>query len=468
VRRRITISMVLMVFGALVLAGLASLALAAHDTRTQTRRELVREAQGLAASVQGEAADRPDPAVALKSILTVLRAPLRLEGSAVVGIRPATGALFDPTTPRSAVSLPTGLRASDLQPERLLAKHIVSGSHGSLVYAAAPYTARIQIAGAPRDVVQAVVLTRRPPSARSAVGPWFLWSSLVILLVAVVVAYRLGRRFVRPLQAAQVVTRRIAEGDLDARVPEEPGTDPELASLAGSINTMADGLARAKRAERHFLQTVSHDLRTPLTSIRGFAEAIEDGVAADVATAAGVIASEARRLERLVSDLLALATLEARRFTLNPEPLDLGAVTQAAVAGFVPSAAELGLVLTTDVTPPGPLTATADPDRVAQVIANLVENALRYARREVRVVATSNGGPPSLSVEDDGPGIPPEDIPRVFDRLFTSGARPGWPMTSGLGLAIVAELMAAMGGSVRAESPLGAQGGTRMVVTLPR
>jgi two-component system sensor histidine kinase BaeS len=460
--------MVAMVFGALVLAGLASLALAVHDTRNQTRRELVREAQGLAVSVQSEAAGRPDPATALKSVLLTLRAPLRLEGSAVIGIRPTTGALFDPLTPRSPVALPSGLSASDLQPQQLLAKRTVSGSHGNLVYAAAPYTARIQILGAPRDVVQAVVLTRRPPSALASVGRWFVWSSLAILLVAVVVAHRLGRRFVRPLEAAQAVTRSIAQGDLEARVPEEPGADPELASLVGSINAMADGLARAKGAERQFLQTVSHDLRTPLTSIRGFAEAIEDGVAADVASAAGVIASEARRLERLVSDLLALATLEARRFTLNPEPLDLGAVTQAAVAGFVPSAAELGVALITDVTPPGPLTATADPDRLAQVIANLVENALRYARRQVRVVATCNGGPPSLWVEDDGPGIAPEDMPKVFDRLFTSGARPGRPMTSGLGLAIVAELMSAMGGSVRAESPLGPEGGTRMVVTLPR
>jgi signal transduction histidine kinase len=467
VRRRITISMVLMVFGALVLAGLASLALAVHDTRNQTRRELVREGQGLAASVQGEAAGRPDPATALKSILTTLRSPLRLEGSAVIGIRPNSGALFDPADPRTPVALPSGLTASDLQPQQLLAKQIVSGSHGSLAFAAVPYTARIQILGAPREVVQAVVLTRKSPSVLGSVGLWFVGSSLVILLAAVFVAFRLGRRFARPLEAAQAVTRSIAEGDLGARVPVEPGADPELASLAGSINAMADGLARAKGAERQFLQTVSHDLRTPLTSIRGFAEAIEDGVAADVGAAAGVIASEARRLERLVSDLLALATLEARRFTLNPERLDLGAVTQATVAGFVPSAADLDVTLTADVAPPGTLTATADPDRLAQVIANLVENALRYARREVRVVATSNGGPPSLSVEDDGPGIPPEDMPRVFDRLFASGGRPGRPMTSGLGLAIVVELTSAMGGSVRAESPIRPDGGTRMVVTLP-
>ena len=472
-RRRLTVAMVLMVLVTLVLSGLFSLAFAVHSIDVQTQREITREAQGLAASVQQEAdtVNRTDPARALRNVLLALRAPLRLDGSTVVAVR-ADGRLFDPTTPRVPPALPAGLTAADLKTGHLLRLQTVSGRAGGVAFAAAPYRARIQLLGAPRQVVQVVVLTRRPPGALASAGPWFALSSLIILAAAALVAARLGGRFVRPIRAAQEVTSRIAGGDLDARVPRPPDTDPELAGLVDSVNSMAAGLGRAKEAERHFLRSVSHDLRTPLTSIRGFAEAIEDGATADAAAAAGVIASEARRLERLVADLLALATLEARRFTLQMAPLDVGSSLEEAAAGFAPAAADLGLVLTVDP-PGGDCTAVADPDRLGQVAANLVENALRYATSTVRVGAASDGGGRvELWVSDDGPGIPAEMLPRVFDRLVAARAGPARPdparpMGSGLGLTIVAELVRAMGGSVRAESPLRPGGGTRMVVTLP-
>jgi signal transduction histidine kinase len=466
VRRRLTIAMVLMVFGALVLAGLASLALVVHNTGVQTRRELVLEGQGLALTVQTQAANQVDPGRAMRNLLLVLKSPLRLEGSAVVAVTPG-GALFDPATPRVTPTLPSGLDRADLNPPALLAGLTVSGTKGGVVYAAVPYHAEVQINGAPRQVLQVMVLARRPPSALAGAGRWFALSSLVILIVAVIVAGRLGRRFVRPLEAAQDVTSRIAGGDLDGRVPTPPGTDAELAALAGSINAMAESLARAKGAERQFLLSVSHDLRTPLTSIRGFAEAIEDGAAADVVTAAGVIASEARRLERLVADLLSLASLEARRFTLQLQPLDLATMAASTAAAFTPAAAGMGLSLAVDTAQPGAVEVTADPDRLAQVTANLIENALRYAAHEVRVSISNGGGGPELWVSDDGPGIGADEVALVFERPFMTRSRPDRPIGSGLGLAIVAELVSAMGGSVRAESPLGPQGGTRMVVTLP-
>jgi two-component system sensor histidine kinase BaeS len=470
--------MVLMVVGALVLAGLASLALVVHNTGVQTRRELVREAQGLALTVQNQAQTThpADPALALRNLLLAMKSTLRLEGSAVVAVRPS-GAVFDPTAPRVKPTLPGGLAAPDLDPTALLRGSTVSGTKGGLVYAAVPYRAQVQILGAPREVVQVVVLTRSPPSALAGAGLWFVASSLLILLVAVVVARRLGRRFVRPLEATQAVTSRIAGGDLDARVPDPPGSDPELGALAGSVNAMAASLAQAKGAERQFLLSVSHDLRTPLTSIRGFAEAIEDGTVVDIPAAAGVIGSQAARLERLVGDLLALATLEARRFTLQLQSFDLSPAVAATAAGFAPAAAELGLTLVVDDGRPAAVAATADPDRLAQITANLIENALRYAAHEVRVTTTNGAGRAELWVADDGPGIAAPDLIRVFDRLFVSRPRADRPGGSGLGgselggsglgLAIVAELASAMGGSVRAESPLGPRGGTRMVVSLP-
>ena len=465
--------MVVMVLVTLVLSGLVSLFLAQRTTVQQTRRALVQEATGLAASVQQESSAQKDPAVALRNLLVTLKRSLSLDGFAVVGVRP-DGQLIGVAPVQLNPALPSGISAADLSPASLYQLHTVSGRTGGLVYAAVPYRAELQVAGSPRELVQAVILTRRPPSTLAAAGPWFGLSALVILVVAGLVATRLGRRFTAPIGAAEGVAARIAAGDLEARVPAPPGTDPELVALAASINSMTEGLARAKAAERHFLQSVSHDLRTPLTSIRGFAEAIEDGATADAVAAAGVIASEARRLERLVGDLLALATLEARRFTLQPQPLDLGEVAAGTAAGFGPSAADLGLTIS--VQPGPPVHAFADPDRVGQVIANLVENALRYARTEVRVGVSGGirqgSGPPEVWVTDDGPGIPPGDLPKLFERLYSGraqpdGARPGRPIGSGLGLTIVSELVRAMGGTVRAESPLSPTGGTRIVVRLP-
>jgi two-component system sensor histidine kinase BaeS len=475
-RFRITLAMVLMVLGTLVGSGVVSLLLAARSTIDQTRHDIVQEAQSFAVSVPSEAEGRSDPATALRTILVALKGPLHLDDASVLVVmsRPQGPVLYDPfsKTPLRP-SLPAGLTTSDLDPSALLRLHTISGHKGGIVYAGAPYRASLQLASGPRDVVQVVVLARRPPSALATAGPWFGVSSLIILLVAGVVAYRLGRRFVRPIHATEEVTARIAGGDLDARVPEPPAADVELAALARSVNSMADALAQAKRSEQQFLQSVSHDLRTPLTSIRGFAEAIEDEATDDVVAAAGVIASEARRLQRLVADLLALATLEARRFALQIEPLDLGEAVSAAAAGFAPAAGELGLSIAVVGVGNGAPTVGvfADPDRLGQVAANLIENALRFATHEVRVGAAVGpvGGEVRLWVEDDGPGIAAEDLDQVFERLYASRSSAGRSIGTGLGLAIVAELVAAMGGRVWAESPIPAArtGGTRMVVAMP-
>ncbi len=483
--------MVLMVLVTLVLSGLVSLFLAQRDSISSTKKALVQEAFGLAASVpqQADSTGR-DPAVALRTLLKTITPTLRLDGSAVIGVLPS-GQLVNLAPLSRNPPLPSGLPASALPGHQLFRLEPVSGQVGSLVYAAVPFRLPLQV----QRVVEVVVLTRRPPSALQTAGPWFGLSALVILLVSGVAARRLGRRFTAPIRAAEAAASRIAAGDLDTRVPAPPGTDPELADLASAINSMTGSLSRAQAAERHFLQSVSHDLRTPLTSIRGFAEAIEDGATADTVTAAGVIASEARRLERLVGDLLALATLDARRFTLQPQTVDLAAQVAEAVAGFEPAAADMGLSV--NAIPSGPVYATADPDRLAQVLANLIENALRHASRGVWVGTTlapdprgdhtsgwgrpagtqpaptdGRHGRPLVWVSDDGSGIGADELPRVFDRLYGSrrqpdGARPGRPIGSGLGLTIVSELVSAMGGRIWAESPIGPDGGTRMVVELP-
>jgi signal transduction histidine kinase len=304
--------------------------------------------------------------------------------------------------------------------------------------------------------------------------------------VAALVAWTMSRRMARPLVEAMEVTGRIAAGELASRVPVRPHDYPEFASLAGSINDMAQSLEDGRARERHLLLAVSHDLRTPLTSIRGFAEAIKDGAIPDSGQAAEVIIAESRRLERLVGDLLDLTKLEARQMSIALRPTDAAEVVATTAEGFRPAAARNGIALVLRVPgvdaegtagadgfvpPAGPVAArpvAADPDRLAQLLANLVENALTFARTTVAVSLADypEVGACVITVDDDGPGIAASDLDRVFERFYRADRGPKRQMGSGLGLAIVAELAAAMGGTVRAESPLLVDGGSRFVVTL--
>jgi two-component system OmpR family sensor kinase len=473
VRRRVTVAMAVMVTAALALAGTVALFATVRRARAETRSALVTQARGLAEAVQRDvAANHRDPTLALRNLLRTLKAPLRLQGATVIALRP-DGTAFSPAVPRTGLALPTGLRLATLQPRALLAGDTVSGTYPRGVFAAVPYAAPVPPGTPASSDELVVVLSRSPPTGLAAGGLWYLIAAAVIIMLAVVVADRLGHRFVRPLEAAEKVTGRIAAGDLTARVEEADDAGPELASLAHSINTMAEELARSEGAQRGFLLSVSHELRTPLTSIRGFAEAIEDGAVADPVQAGAVIAAESRRLERLVGDLLDLAKLSARAFALHPVDVVLGDAVEAVVAGFEPEAARVAVGLHVDrPADDGEVVVRVDPDRFAQVVANLTENALSFAASQVRVGWSGHAAPSGEGcvcwVDDDGPGIAAEDLPRVFDRLFTGRPRGDRKVGSGLGLSIVAELVAAMGGSVRAESPLlSGGGGTRIVVTLP-
>ena len=435
-RRRLTVAVVALVAGALVVAGVGTLLLIRRSARDEARHELVRQATAIAE--QADATSAPN--------LAVLRRALRLEGAVVVAIGPGG---------RSRDPLPEGITEADLAVPRLRNGEVVDGSRGNLVFAAAPVIR-------PRAVL-AVVLTQRIGGGERRAGAYLLLTGAASLLVAALVGGWLARRITRPLETAEAATRRIAAGDLAARVSVPADSDPEAASLARSINTMAATLARSQGLERQFLMSVSHDLRTPLTSIRGFAEAISGGTATDAARAARVIAAEARRLERLVGDLLDLAKLDARQFSFHPQPVDVCEVVRDTVEGFERSAQEAGVAIDLRV-PDHALVADVDPDRLAQVVANLVENGLKFAASRIEVRAAPDGDGATIAVTDDGPGVPTDDLPRVFERLYQSTRTPARQVGSGLGLAIVAELVSAMGG--RVDALAGAKGGTRFSVSL--
>jgi len=277
-------------------------------------------------------------------------------------------------------------------------------------------------------------------------------------LLAAAVAALLARRLTQPLRRLSTAAGELAAGRHPEPVPPE-GTE-ELDRLAASFNEMSEQLGLARDAERGVLLSVSHDLRTPLTSIRGYAEGIEDGTV-EPREAAAVVGREAERLERLVGDLLALARLRQGVLEVRREPVDLAAVAREAEERLRPraEAGDVRLLVEGDRA-----SATADHGRVLQVLSNLVENAIRVSPSGGTVTVTATSG--ELTVADEGPGIPPEEIPHAFER-FHLRARSDHNSSdgAGLGLAIVRELSEAMGGSVAVEN-LPARG-ARFTVRLP-
>jgi signal transduction histidine kinase len=441
--RRLTITMVAVVAGALIVAGLGSLLLIRAQSRRDTVADLQKQAQGIAQLVDDIPARNTTAAAVLRQ--RVFQRILKLTDQDVIRYTPA-GRPLDP--------LPHGVSASDLDFAKLQQGQTVSGVNGALAFAAAPGKTA-------RGVPFALVLTRNVRVGGGA-ALWLLVAGGAALLVAAAVAANLGRRLTKPLRDAEEATRRIATGDLAARVPTN-GADDELAALSRSINAMAASLERSKGLERQFLLSVSHDLRTPLTSIRGYAEALAEHKAKP-AQAATVILSEARRLERLVGDLLELAKLDARRFSLDMRATDVCEVINETAEGFRPAAEAAGVSLGVEAPARATLVADADPDRLAQVVANLVENALDFASGRITVGTGRAQGAVEIWVEDDGPGIDADDISHVFDRFYSTSRTPRRQVGSGLGLAIVHELVDAMGGTVCAESS--PEGGARLVVAL--
>ena len=447
-RRRILFAIVATVALSLALAGTGTYLLLGRQADRTTETNLRAEAEALSGLI---GASRTTTAATFNQ-RRVVRG-LRLEGISVVNLSPAGQLRGDP---------PEGVTAADLPTTELQAGHTVSGRHGQLVWAAASLPLS-------RGGTVTVILTRSSERPDAPLE-WFLVGSGLALAVAGAVAWGLSGSLTRPLRDAHGATSRIAEGDLAARLPEPPATaHDEVADLTRSINAMAAALEQSRGLERQFLLSVSHDLRTPLTSIRGYAEAIADGTAPVPADAARVIGTEANRLGRLVADLLDLARLDAAGFRLELQIVPVAEVVTETSEGFRPAAEAAGLVL--HVGEPGVATpALIDPDRLAQAIANLVENGLKYAASQLWVHTQAEpGGGTRITVADDGPGIASEDLAQIFERLYVAERRPARGVGgSGLGLAIVRELVTAMGGTVHAESPALANGsGARFVVVLP-
>jgi len=272
------------------------------------------------------------------------------------------------------------------------------------------------------------------------------------LVVALVLGALLVRSITRPLQQLTDASRTIAAGDLDTRVPVR--SRDEVGQLAAAFNQMAADLARAEKARRNQTADVAHELRTPLTVIQGALEAMLDGVYPTDRENLQAALTQTRTLSRLVEDLRLLALADAGQLRLHTAPLDLCPFLREIIETHRIQAQERGVDLVLEMPASLPL-VEADRDRLAQVMGNLLSNALRYVSEEghVTVRAEAQGREVIVTVTDDGPGIPPEDLPHLFERFWRGDrARRRATGGSGLGLTIARELARAHGGRLWAES----------------
>ena len=283
------------------------------------------------------------------------------------------------------------------------------------------------------------------------------------LLVSTLLAWYLSRRIVRPLRQLSNAADEIAAGRYAIEVPEVPRGD-EIGHLADRFAQMAARLTEAEELERNFLMTVSHELRTPLTAIRGHVAALREGVFEDEELrdeSLSVVAQETARLERLVGDVLDLAKLDAHRFALTREEVDMERVCERAYSAFGEEARRRGIDYRQEVAA-RPVIVT-DGDRVLQIITNLLSNAFRWTPDggRIELALDAANGHVAVAVDDTGPGIAPQDRERIFRAFWSRGGGGG----TGLGLAIARELAEALGGRLELVSEVGK--GSRFELVLP-
>ncbi len=297
---------------------------------------------------------------------------------------------------------------------------------------------------------------------RTVAWSWVIGAALVALAAALAVSGYVSRRMTRPLLALAAAARRFAAGDRAARARvDAPG---ELGEVAHAFDTMADEVVRAETVRRRLAADVAHELRTPLAALQAGLEELRDGLRNPDTPRLAALHDQTLRLGRVVQDLADLSAAESAALSLRPADTDLAEVAHAALAAQRPQLDAAGLRLDADLATPVPV--RADPDRIHQAIGNLLANAVRYCRPGDRVTVRAHpeDGSAVLTVADTGPGIPADDLPHVFDRPWR-GQDARSVAGSGIGLAVVRELVTAHGGTVTAQSPPG--GGTTVTIRLP-
>lgn len=322
-----------------------------------------------------------------------------------------------------------------------------------------------------QDYVLALAAPRPTLNLRDALSafgtdvmPVLLQAFVVGLLVALVLAGVISRGIAQPLLNVAQAASAVAEGQRNRDVPLQ-GPD-EVRAVAEAFNRMSAEVRTEQQSQQDFLANVSHDLKTPLTSIQGYSQAIIDRAAPDPVEAARIIHEEAARMTRMVTELTDLARIQAGRLSMNIQAIDLGTLASAVSERLRIVAQKKHITL--HVQAPSMPSIAGDGDRLAQVLTNLISNAIQYTPDggQVWVRALPRNGGVEVSVQDTGVGIAPADLPRIFERFYQVDKARGPRRGTGLGLAIVHEIISAHGGTITATSP-GEGLGSTFIVWLP-
>jgi signal transduction histidine kinase len=297
-----------------------------------------------------------------------------------------------------------------------------------------------------------------------AIGRFFIWGGLFAVAIALLLTFVLSRRILAPVKALTQAARRLGKGDFSQRVHvRDKG---EVGELAQSFNSMASDLERAEQLRRNMVADAAHELRTPLSNIKGYLEAIRDGIKKPDSDTIRSLDEETSSLSRLVDDLQELSLADAGELKLIRRKEDIPKLIDEAVAALQPQAAAKGLVLAVDLPEKLPL-VNIDSHRIKQVLRNLLENAVAHTSQggSVTVEAWQQGSQIKVSVVDTGEGIPAKDLPNIFERFYrVDKSRARATGGSGLGLTIAKRLVEAHGGRIEVQSKL--RKGSRFTFTL--
>ena len=293
-----------------------------------------------------------------------------------------------------------------------------------------------------------------------------IFGSLGAAFLSIILGTILARSLTRPLQDLTEATRAVADGDLQRQV--EVRSKDEVGVLAESFNRMSAALDRSQRLRRQMTADVAHDLRTPLSIIVGHLDAVDEGVLPADTKTIDIMRDEAMHLSHMIEDLRTLSLADAGELSLSLSPVDPGQLLERSAAAHRPAAQAAGIDLAVELEPGLPTALNLDPERMTQVLGNLLDNALLHTPHGGRVVLSARpaGNGAEIRVRDSGPGIPPAELELVFERMYRSDkSRQRNAGGSGLGLAIAKSIVETHGGAIRAESSPG--DGTIMIVTLP-
>lgn len=332
------------------------------------------------------------------------------------------------------------------------------------IYAAIPLTKLTAQSVSPLEaIVVAVPRTGSLGIIAGLVVP-FTIGGIIALIVSLIVAIIFARSIYKPLNNVKEAADKISQGDYEQKVPEEGPR--EVRELAAGFNHMTEEVKRSQLQLRHFVADVSHELKSPLTAIQGFSQALIDGTAEDEPTrtkAAGVINSESKRMRRQVDELLDLSRMQSGQFNITRETVNISELLKHCHDIFEVQAKEKGIVM--KMVLKSPLLVSGDIDRLEQLFCNLLDNAIKNtpAGGTEQTVATMTADEfVEVRVTDEGPGIHPDQIPYVFERFYqVTGVRTG----VGLGLTIAKEIASAHGGTIAVKSEPGH--GAEFIVRLP-